>query len=172
MVVDVDAWLTLSGFVVDSSDVVSAGVDVVSAIVDVVSARVDELNGGTNVNVVCEMVDCREVVWTVVVCKGVVVGNGTVEKEPMVCDVVRTGVVDVCRIKEDVLVVDAKVKSLPTHSCRIRLPRCASCSSSSESVSASTSWHWSSTLFSICLIPAIQEREQLCPLVKSAVVQL
>lgn len=141
---------------------------------EVVSANVDdEVDGGTMVMVVSVAVDCKGVVWTVVVCKGtvveVVVGNGIVENDPMVCDVVRSGVVNVRCVEKDVLVVEASVKSLPTHNFTIRLPRCASLNSVSAELL--TSWHWSSMLSSICLIPEMQEREQVSPLVKSAVVQ-
>lgn len=112
----------------------------------------------------------------------VVVGNGIVENDPGVWDVVRDVIrdvvtsglvrsidVDVCLVEEEVLVVVASVKSLPTHSFTIRLPRSASLSSVSALLS--TAWHGSSMLFSICLIPAMQDREQVSPLAKSAVVQ-
>lgn len=102
---------------------------------DVVSTDVDEVDGGTTLIVVSVAVDC-------VVCMGVVVGNGIVENDPTVRDVVvergvvrSEVVVDVCRVEEEVLVVDARVKSLPTHSCTIRLPRCASLSSVSAELS-------------------------------------
>lgn len=108
----------------------------------------------------------------------VVVGNGIVENDPTVWDVVRDVVisgfvrsvdVDVCLLEDEVLVVVASVKSLPTHNFTIRLPRSASLSSVSALLL--TAWHGSSMLFSICLIPAMQEREQVSPLAKSAVVQ-
>lgn len=112
------------------------------------------------------------------VCMEVIVGNGIVENDPTVWDVVRDVVtsgfvssvdVDVCLLEDEVLVVVASVKSLPTHSFTIRLPRSASLSSVSALLL--TAWHGSSMLFSICLIPAMQEREQVSPLAKSAVVQ-
>lgn len=145
---------------------------------DVVCMNVDVVDGATKVMVVSVAVDCRGVVWTGVVwikvVVGVVVGNGIVENDPMVCEVVvsgfvKSGIVDVCFIVEKVLVVDANVKLLPTHSLTIRLPCCASLSSVSSEFC--TPWHSSSMLSSICLTPAIQEREQVWPLVKSADVQ-
>lgn len=136
---------------------------------EVVSSDVDEVNGGTKVRVVSVAVDWTGVVWAVVVSIGVVVGNGIVVNDPMVRDVVRSGVCVVRGVEEVVVVVDARVKSFPMHSFKTRLPRCASLSNASAALS--TVWHEFSTSSSICLTPAMQEREQVSPLVKSAVVQ-
>lgn len=94
--------------------------------------------------------------------------------DPILLEVVKMGVM----VTTAMVVVrgldelGSRVNSLLKHSSNMRLPRCASYSSfSDDTSSASTFTHAFSTLSSICLTPATQGREQLCPLVKSSLVQ-
>lgn len=155
----------------DDVSEVSEGGNVVSCEVscEVVSCDVgcaiDVVGGGTVVNVVAVAVDGM---GRVDVSTAGGVADGIKLKLPIVLVVVKLGTVAVVRIV--VLLLGVKVKLLPTHRFKIRLPRCAAYNRLNARESVSTMAHWSCVSSSVCPRPATQEREQLNRLEKSAVV--